>query len=156
MSVSSQTKISVDKSLGQIGNLISALRQERGITQSEFARKLGTTQSAIARIERGEQNLSTEMLGKIGEALNRDIVSVSKGSFNIKIEGGHKLRGEINTKTSKNGAMGLLAASLLNKNKTTLKNVPKIEEVNRMIEVLESIGVSIKWSGNDLEIKPPE
>lgn len=145
-----------DKSLAQIGNLISALRQERGITQNEFAKKLATTQSAVARIERGEQNLSTEMLAKIGEALNRDIVSVSKGGLNVKVEGGYKLSGEIVTKTSKNGAMGLLAASLLNKNKTILKNVPKIEEVNRMIEVFESIGVSIKWNGNDLEIKPPE
>jgi transcriptional regulator with XRE-family HTH domain len=74
----------VDKSLSQIGKLIAALRQERGITQQEFARSLGTTQSAIARIERGEQNLSTEMLAKISDALNRDIVQVSKGALNIK------------------------------------------------------------------------
>ncbi|MBX4198221.1 UDP-N-acetylglucosamine 1-carboxyvinyltransferase [Candidatus Parcubacteria bacterium] len=147
---------SIDKSLNQIGKLIAALRQERGITQSDFALKLGTTQSAVARIEQGEQNLSTEMLSKISEALNRDIIQVSKGAFNIRITGGYKLKGEIKTKSSKNGAMGLLAASLLNKNKTILKNVPKIEEVFRMVEVFESIGVSIKWNGNDLEIKPPE
>ncbi len=149
-------KSSADNHLSQIGNLIAALRQERGITQQEFAEKLSTTQSAIARIERGEQNLSTEMLAKISDALNRDIVHVSKGALNIKVEGGRKLSGEITTKTSKNGAMGLLAASLLNKNKTILKNVPKIEEVHRMVEVFESIGVSVKWNGNDLEIKPPE
>jgi UDP-N-acetylglucosamine 1-carboxyvinyltransferase len=150
------TLSSVDTHLAEIGNLISALRQERGITQKEFAAKLGTTQSAIARIELGEQNLSTEMLAKIGRALNRDIVQVSTGALNIKIEGNHKLQGEISTKTSKNGAMGILAASLLNKNKTTIKNVPKIEEVFRMIEVFESIGVSVKWNENDLEIKPAE
>jgi UDP-N-acetylglucosamine 1-carboxyvinyltransferase len=148
------SKPSADKSLSQIGKLIAALRQERGITQEQFAVKLATTQSAIARIERGEQNLSTEMLSKISEALNRDIVQVSKGALNIRVEGGTKLRGEIITKTSKNGAMGLLAASLLNKGKTILKNVPRIEEVNRMIEVFESIGMSIRWEGNDLEIKP--
>lgn len=147
---------SADQSIAEIGKLISALRQERGITQDQFAKKLGTTQSAIARIERGEQNLSTEMLSKISDALNRDIVQVSKGALNIRVQGGGKLHGEIVTKTSKNGAMGLLAASLLNKGKTILKNVPRIEEVNRMIEVFESIGVSIKWNNNDLEIKPPE
>jgi UDP-N-acetylglucosamine 1-carboxyvinyltransferase len=147
---------SADDSLAEIGKLISALRQERGITQQEFAVKLGTTQSAIARIERGEQNLSTEMLSKISDALNRDIVQVSKGALNIRIEGGYKLTGEIVTKTSKNGAMGLLAASLLNKGKTILKNVPRIEEVNRMIEVFESIGVNIKWNDTDLVIVPPE
>lgn len=139
----------------EIAKLISALRQERGITQDEFAKKLGTTQSAVARIEQGEQNLSTEMLAKIGQALDRDIVQVSKGAINVRVEGGRKLTGEITTKTSKNGAMGLLAASLLNRGKTTLKNVPKIEEVSRMIEVFESIGVSVRWDGNDLEIKPP-
>lgn len=147
---------SADESLAQIGSFISSLRQERGLTQEQFAAKLGTTQSAVARIERGEQNLSTEMLAKISDALNRDIVQVSTGAINIKVEGGHKLKGEIITKTSKNGAMGLLAASLLNKNKTILKNVPRIEEVNRMIEVFESIGVSMRWDGNDLEIKPPQ
>lgn len=145
-----------DSNLMQIGRLISELRQERGITQQEFAKKLATTQSTIARIERGEQNLSTETLAKISDALNRDIVHVSKGALNIKVEGGHKLKGEIAVKTSKNGALGILAASLLNHNKTIIKNVPKIEEVSRMIEVFESIGVLVKWNGNDLEIKPPK
>lgn len=142
--------------LTHIGKLITTLREERGITQEEFGKMLGTTQSAIARIEKGEQNLSTETLSKISSALNKDIVNISRGAINLKIEGGKKLQGEIVTKTSKNGAMGLLAASLLNKNKTILKNVPKIEEVHRMIEVFQSIGVSVKWIGNDLEIKPPK
>ncbi len=77
-------------------------------------------------------------------------------AINIEIEGGHKLSGTVVTKTSKNGAMGLLAASLLNKGKTTLKSVPKIEEVFRVIEVFESIGVRVTWQGNDLEIVPPK
>ena len=52
--------------------------------------------------------------------------------------------------------MPLLAASLLNKGTTTLKKMPRIEEVNRLIEVMRSIGVSIEWHDNDLVIKPPE
>lgn len=144
------------KQLATIGKLIHTLREERGITQDEFGKMLGTSQSVVARIEAGEQNLSTETLSKISTALNKDIVNVSSGAINVKVEGGRKLRGEIITKTSKNGTMGLLAASLLNKNKTVLKNVPRIEEVQRMIEVFQSIGVSAKWVGNDLEIKPPK
>ncbi len=139
-----------------LAKLIANLREERGITQEQFAKKLGTTQSAIARIEKGEQNLTTEMIAKISEALNHDIVQLSTGAINIEIEGGKKLSGEIITKTSKNGAMGILCASLLNKNTTLIKNVPKIEEVHRMIEVLQSIGVHVLWRGNDLEIAPPE
>jgi UDP-N-acetylglucosamine 1-carboxyvinyltransferase len=145
-----------DQKLVQIGNFISRLREDRGITQAELGKLLGTTQSAIARIENGEQNLSTETLSKIGSALNKEIVNLSTGSLNLKIEGGRKLSGTIVTKSSKNIAMGLMCAALLNKSKTIFRNMPKIEEVYRMIEVLESIGVSLKWNSNDLEIKPPE
>lgn len=140
--------------LSNIGHLIRELRERRGITQSEFAEKLSTTQSAIARIECGEQNLTTEMISKISDALGREIVSVSTGAMNFEIDGGHKLTGTVITKTSKNGAMGVICASLLNKAKSIIKNVPKIEEVYRMIEVLQSINVSVKWIENDLEIDP--
>ena len=133
----------------QIGKLISTLRQERSYTQADLAQKLGTTQSVVARIEQGEQNLSTETLTKISDVFERSLIEVSKGLLNINVEGGHKLHGEIVTKTSKNGAMGLLAACLLNKGKTILKNVPKIEEVHRMVEVFQSIGVNVKWDKND-------
>lgn len=72
------------------------------------------------------------------------------------VEGGHPLSGEITTNCSKNGAVALLAASLLNAGTTTLRRMPKIEEVNRLIEVLQSIGVSVTWQDNDLVITPPE
>lgn len=73
------------------------------------------------------------------------------------IEGGHKLKGEISTNGAKNSAMGLLAASILNKGKTTFYNMPEIEEVHRMIEVMQSIGMRIRWiKKNALEIIPPK
>lgn len=59
--------------------------------------------------------------------------------------------------SSKNAALAILAASLLNEGKTTIKNIPKIEEVYRIIEVLESIGIGFKWRGKrELEIKTPK
>jgi UDP-N-acetylglucosamine 1-carboxyvinyltransferase len=127
------------------------------ITQKDLARDLGTSQSAVARMEKGEQNFSTEMLAKISHALNHPILTLGGGAMNFQIEGGYKLSGEITTNTSKNSAVVLLAASLLNKNRTELKNMPRIEEVNRIIEVLVSIGVSVRWlAGNGLEIVPPK
>jgi UDP-N-acetylglucosamine 1-carboxyvinyltransferase len=139
----------------KIGNLISQIRKERGLTQAEFAGKLHTSQSAVNRIEHGHQNLSLETLGRISDVLNKPLISVSDASINLRIEGGHKLHGTIEVKTSKNAAVGLLAASLLNQGTTKLRNVPRIEEVNRIIEVLTSIGVKVRWVGKDLEIKPP-
>jgi len=74
----------------------------------------------------------------------------------LRIEGGHRLHGDITVRPSKNATVALLCASLLNKGTTRLKNIPKIEEVNRIIEVLVSIGVYVHWSSeNDLEIKVP-
>jgi UDP-N-acetylglucosamine 1-carboxyvinyltransferase len=145
------------KALASIGRMIARLREDRRMTQAELGDKIGTTQSVIARIESGEQNLSTETLAKLSEALNHEIVSLSKGgTVNFRIEGGRKLSGTIPVRTSKNGAVGVMCASLLNRGTTVIKNTPKIEEVNRIIEVLESIGVKIAWNGNDLHITPPE
>ena len=142
--------------LKHIGLLIKDLREERGLSQSEFAKKLHTAQSAIARIENGEQNLSTATLSKISMVLNRDILKLSDKSLNIRIEGGRKLYGTVTTRTSKNGAVVLLCASLLNHGKTVLENMPRIEEVHRVMEVLQSIGLSVRWVGNNVELVTPE
>lgn len=140
----------------QIGQLIAQIRQDRGLTQAEFARRLKTSQSAVNRIERGKQNLTLETLGHISDVLNKQIISIGGGAINLQIEGGHELKGEVEVKTSKNAAVALLCASLLNHGTTRLKRVARIEEVNRIIEVLISIGVHVRWvNGNDLEIKPP-
>ncbi len=143
-------------SLSHIGSLIARLREDRGLTQAALARKVGTTQSVIARIEKGEQNLSTKTLARISSALDHEIVSLSKGgTINFRIEGGHKLKGRIAVRSSKNGTLGVMIAALLNKGRTTIANAPRIEEVYRIIEVLESIGVKCEWRGDDLLITPP-
>ncbi|OYV63834.1 MAG: UDP-N-acetylglucosamine 1-carboxyvinyltransferase [Parcubacteria group bacterium 21-58-10] len=79
-----------------------------------------------------------------------------QGEMNFVIDGGRPLSGTVETSRSKNGAVALLAASLLNKGRTTLHRVPKIEEVNRLIEVLRSIGVGVEWEGSSLVITPSE
>lgn len=142
----------------KIGMLIQENRQLRGLTQTELAEALSTSQSAINRIEKGGQNISLEMLARISEVLSSEIVTLNKaGKMNFRINGGKELSGSIEVKTSKNAAVGLLCAALLNKGKTTLHRVARIEEVNRIIEVLNSIGVKTRWlDHNDLEIIPPK
>ncbi len=76
--------------------------------------------------------------------------------MNFIIEGGKKLSGRVEVSRSKNGAVALLAASLLNRGRTMLHHVPKIEEVNRLIEVLRSIGVDVEWQDTTVVIEPPE
>ncbi|HEY1064201.1 MAG TPA: UDP-N-acetylglucosamine 1-carboxyvinyltransferase [Candidatus Saccharimonadales bacterium] len=147
----------METSNAKIGELIAQIRQERGLTQAEFAKRLKTSQSAVNRMEHGRQNLSLETLGRISDVLNKQLITVTGGAVNLRIEGGTELKGEITLKTSKNAAVSLLCASLLNYGVTRFKSFPRIEEVNRIIEVLESIGVHVKWlPGNDLEIRRPE
>ena len=140
----------------KIGYLIRDLREKRGFTQESFAKELGTSQSAVARMEAGGQNFSTKELLKISRILNRKIVTISE-SLDFEIKGGRKLSGSITTNFSKNGSVVLLCAALLNRNKTTLRGISRIEEVNRLIEIMESIGVGIRWVGqNSVEISPPD
>ncbi|MGB0756826.1 MAG: UDP-N-acetylglucosamine 1-carboxyvinyltransferase [Patescibacteria group bacterium] len=144
-------------STSKIGDLIAHYREKRGMTQSEFAKKLKTSQSAVARMEKGEQNFSTEMLVKIGSVLKHDIITLSGDDLNLRITGGRPLKGTVTINRSKNSAVGLLCASLLNKGTTVLKKMPQIAEVERIIEVLESIGVDVEWrDNNDIVIKRPD
>jgi UDP-N-acetylglucosamine 1-carboxyvinyltransferase len=138
-----------------IGQRIADVRETLGLTQTDLAKKLRTTQSAVARIESGKQNVSADMLKRIGKALGKNLITLSPGTVNVQITGGKKLSGVIQTNTSKNGAVGLLCASLLNKGTTTLHGMPRIEEVHRLVEVLESIGVKVEWSKNVMKITPP-
>jgi UDP-N-acetylglucosamine 1-carboxyvinyltransferase len=142
--------------LGRIGNLIRDARKHRGLTQQQLADQLNTSQSAINRIEKGHQNLTLEMLARIGASLDSEIVSLGAGPTHLRVTGPTTLSGTIAVKTSKNAGVALLCASLLNKGRTTLRKVARIEEVNRLLEVLGSIGVETRWlNSNDLEIIPP-
>ncbi|KAK6356923.1 hypothetical protein TWF718_001261 [Orbilia javanica] len=83
------------------------------------------------------------------QSINREV--------HLRIEGGRRLHGDITLKASKNAAVALLCASLLNYGLTRFLNFPRIEEVTRIIEVLESIGVKINWrDSNTLELRRPK
>ena len=142
---------------GRIGNLIRDARKHRGMTQQQLAERLATSQSAVNRIEKGHQNLSLEMLARIGAALDSEIVALGAGPTHLRVTGPTRLSGTIDVKTSKNAGVALLCASLLNRGRTTLRKVARIEEVNRLLEVLSSLGVQTRWlnDDNDLEIIPP-
>ena len=143
----------------EIGKLIATARTRQDMTQAELAEKVGTSQSAINRIEHGKQNASLEIIRKISRALRYPIMTVGdKNNQGYRINGGKELHGSVTINTSKNAAVGLLCATLLNEEKTTFRHLARIEEVYRIIEVLESIGVKANWinDGHDLEVIPPK
>lgn len=65
----------------------------------------------------------------------------------FKIEGGHKLKGEIQPQGAKNEALQILCAVLLTPEKVEIKNIPDIIDVNKLISVLEHLGVKIQKKG---------
>lgn len=65
----------------------------------------------------------------------------------FEIQGGIKLKGEIAVCGSKNATTPILAATLLTKETCVISNIPLIEDVFRMLEILESVGATVEWRG---------
>ena len=62
----------------------------------------------------------------------------------LEVFGAKKLKGQINISGSKNASLPILAATLLSKNQITLKNLPKVKDIETMMNLLESLGSNIK------------
>ncbi|MPQ97004.1 UDP-N-acetylglucosamine 1-carboxyvinyltransferase [Modestobacter sp. I12A-02628] len=160
----SLTEEATSQSLRQIGGLVRDARQHHGLTQAQLAERLNTSQSAVARIEQGNQNLTLELLGRLSAALESELITVGAGTpgpvgpTHLRVVGGRPLQGRVIVKSSKNAAVALLCASLLNRGVSTLRNVARIVEVERILDVLRSIGVSATWdeTGRDLTIAVPD
>ena len=63
------------------------------------------------------------------------------------INGGKKLLGEIEVRGSKNAAAPIIAASLISEEPSIISNIPLIEDILKLLNILESIGVDVKWLG---------
>ncbi|MGR3810074.1 UDP-N-acetylglucosamine 1-carboxyvinyltransferase [Jiulongibacter sp. NS-SX5] len=59
----------------------------------------------------------------------------------FKITGGKKLKGELTPQGAKNEALQILCAVLLTKEKVVINNIPSIRDVNKLMELLEDMGV---------------
>ncbi len=62
----------------------------------------------------------------------------------LEVFGVKKLKGQINISGSKNASLPILAATLLSKNQITLKNLPKVKDIETMMNLLDSLGSNIK------------
>ena len=67
----------------------------------------------------------------------------------FEVEGGHRLSGEITPQGAKNEALQILCAVLLTPEKVTLSNLPNIVDVNRLIDILRSMGVEVEQLSED-------
>src|SRR5204863_2559270 len=66
------------------------------------------------------------------------------------IEGGYPLSGTIVPSGNKNAALPALAASLLTEEEVVLRNIPRIRDVEAMIDILRGIGVTAEWRDDNV------
>src|SRR4051812_36456081 len=82
-------------------------------------------------------------------------MSVTTAPQALVIEGGNELNGRIRASGNKNGALPILAACLLADEPVTLANVPRIRDVETMIDLICATGASAEWTGpNEVRVEP--
>ncbi len=74
----------------------------------------------------------------------------------LRIEGGTPLSGELRVYPAKNAALPILAASLLTAEPITLLEVPRLRDVEVMLELLAHLGTRYQWEGRTLHLHTPE
>jgi UDP-N-acetylglucosamine 1-carboxyvinyltransferase len=73
------------------------------------------------------------------------------------IEGGRPLNGSVSAAGNKNAALPILAACMLSKEPVVLSNVPRILDVETMLELMADVGASVEWLGqNEVRIHAAE
>jgi UDP-N-acetylglucosamine 1-carboxyvinyltransferase len=71
------------------------------------------------------------------------------------IEGGRPLQGTVRASGNKNGALPILAACVLASDEVRLANVPRIRDVETMVDLLVDVGADVEWTGpNDVRVDP--
>jgi UDP-N-acetylglucosamine 1-carboxyvinyltransferase len=72
------------------------------------------------------------------------------------ISGQAKLSGEIEVKGAKNAALKIIPAAILSRQKITIKNLPKIEDIKQALDLIEDLGAEVKYYNHSVEIELPE
>lgn len=84
--------------MNTVGERIKEARQEKGLSQEELARIIGSTKSAISRYESGKRKPNLEQLKDIARALNADIVYLISGQTSAEVERGILIQAEAEAK----------------------------------------------------------
>ena len=73
--------------------------------------------------------------------------------MNIKIQGEQKLNGEVFPSGSKNSAVAIIPSTIILREPVTLRNVPEITDVSKLVDILQKLGSKIVWNKKDREME---
>ena len=71
----------------------------------------------------------------------------------IVIDGGRRLKGEVEISGSKNSALPILAAAMLTAEEVIIENVPQLRDITTMLKILKELGARAHQEGNTVTIK---
>lgn len=72
----------------------------------------------------------------------------------IVIEGGQKLKGEVEISGAKNSALPILAAALLTEEESVIQNVPDLKDIGTMVKLLHALGARAHYEAGRIIVKP--
>ena len=152
----------------QAERIVDALR-ERGIPHAYLlfegeGHGFRKTESIIRSLE-AELSFYAQVLGFEPRAPSRSSRSsgdrmktastIARAMQSFVIEGGHPLSGTVRASGNKNGALPILAACVLASDEVRLSNVPRIRDVETMVELLADLGADVEWTGsNEVRVDP--
>ena len=107
-------------------------------------------------------NASVLLAGAPDLSYNRGEIPLEKNMDKFIIEGGVPLKGEVTPAGNKNAALPLVAACLLTKEPVVLRNVPRIQDVQVMRDLVESLGAQVEerdastWRISARDLRPAD
>jgi UDP-N-acetylglucosamine 1-carboxyvinyltransferase len=85
----------------------------------------------------------------------RPVSTIARAMQSFVIEGGRPLSGTVRASGNKNGALPILAACVLASEEVRLSNVPRIRDVETMVELLADLGADVEWTdANEVRVDP--
>src|SRR3954449_10743777 len=112
-------------------------------TARQWRRKDGLSTHSVSRVQASSRESLTDMVVTLAEPPGRPRTAPLMEKFVI--EGGTPLSGEIVPAGNKNGALPILAASALTADEVVVRNVPRIRDVEAMLNILRGLGVRVEW-----------
>src|SRR3954470_3059660 len=113
-------------------------------TARQWRRRDSDSTHSVSRDQASSRESLTDMAVRLAEPPNPPLAApVLMEKFVI--DGGVPLRGTVVPAGNKNGALPILAASVLTAEEVVVRNVPRIRDVEAMLRVLRGIGVSVEW-----------
>ncbi len=113
-------------------------------TARQWRRRDSDSTHSVRRDQASSRESLTDMAVRLAEPPNPSLAAPVRMEKFV-IDGGVPLRGTVVPAGNKNGALPILAASVLTAEEVVVRNVPRIRDVEAMLRVLRGIGVTVEW-----------